>query len=126
MGLALPAFFRICQLGIKSSIFFRVLNFLYIPLYFFLYLSEGYLGSLQLSPAPIVHLLNAALDTATAGRLPTFAMNLQIYACFLVVLLFCLAFGLNLAVWTHTRINYRFIFEFDARDTLDYHQFFEV
>ncbi|RUS14655.1 hypothetical protein BC937DRAFT_93502 [Endogone sp. FLAS-F59071] len=73
-----------------------------------------------------IRICQFALDTATAGRLPTFAMNLQIYACFFVVLLFCLAFGLNLAVWTHTRINYRFIFEFDARDTLDFHQFFEL
>jgi hypothetical protein len=34
-------------------------------------------------------------------------------------------FGFNLYVWSQANINYRFVFEFDPRDNLDYHQFSE-
>ncbi|KAF9958004.1 hypothetical protein BGZ70_009343 [Mortierella alpina] len=44
---------------------------------------------------------------------------------FLTALFACL-FGVNMYVWAKSRINYKFIFEFDARDNLDYHEFFEL
>ncbi|RUP26446.1 LOW QUALITY PROTEIN: EXS family-domain-containing protein [Jimgerdemannia flammicorona] len=79
-----------------------------------------------LSIPTCVRLAGLVLDPATSSRLPSFAINLQIYACFVIPLLFCLGFGVNLAVWSYARINYRFIFEFNPRDTLNFHQFFEL
>ncbi|KAH0542295.1 hypothetical protein FGG08_003322 [Glutinoglossum americanum] len=50
---------------------------------------------------------------------------LQIYAgLFLSVLLF-LSFVLNCKIWTEAKINYVFIFEFDTRHHLDWHQLAE-
>ncbi|KAF9285758.1 hypothetical protein BGZ68_003584 [Mortierella alpina] len=40
--------------------------------------------------------------------------------------LFACLFGVNMYVWAKSRINYKFIFEFDPRDNLDYHEFFEL
>lgn len=52
--------------------------------------------------------------------------SLQIYAAFFLPILFCLGFAVNTLVWTRCQINYKFIFEFDPRDNLDYHEFAEV
>ncbi|CAG8435090.1 2931_t:CDS:10 [Ambispora gerdemannii] len=50
---------------------------------------------------------------------------LRIYGGFLPPILLPLLFGLNLILWTKERINYKFIFEFDLRENLDYQQYFE-
>ena len=39
---------------------------------------------------------------------------------------FVLLFGVNLYVWSYYKINYEFIFEFDPRSHLHFHNFFEL
>lgn len=67
-----------------------------------------------------------AIDPKTSRQLPNLQTNIQIYACFLLPILFCLGFSVNLLVWHRSRINYKFIFELDPRQNLDYHQFGEL
>ncbi|KAG2179970.1 hypothetical protein INT43_003757 [Umbelopsis isabellina] len=67
-----------------------------------------------------------ALDKSSLLRLPNLYTNLQIYACFVLPLIFSLGFAVNMMVWSKSRINYKFIFEFDPRDNLNYHQFAEL
>lgn len=70
--------------------------------------------------------IQLATDQDALIRLPNMYYNLQIYACFGLPILFCLGFSINTLVWTRSHINYKFIFEFDPRDNLDYHEFAEV
>ncbi|KAG5519354.1 hypothetical protein PMAC_001980 [Pneumocystis sp. 'macacae'] len=51
---------------------------------------------------------------------------LQIWGGFFIILLFLLLFGLNCYIWTKSRINYVFIFEFDTRHNLDWKQYLEI
>ncbi|OLL23764.1 Protein SYG1 [Neolecta irregularis DAH-3] len=51
---------------------------------------------------------------------------LQIWAAFGLPLLFLLLFGVNCCVWAENKINYVFIFEFDARNHLAYREYFEL
>ncbi|KAG9293473.1 hypothetical protein G9A89_009197 [Geosiphon pyriformis] len=51
---------------------------------------------------------------------------LEINGGFLLPIVFSLLFGLNMLAWTKARINYKFIFEFDPRENLDYRQYFEL
>lgn len=67
-----------------------------------------------------------AFDPKTSRQLPNLQTNIQIYACFLLPIIFCLGFSINLLVWHRSRINYKFIFELDPRHNLDYHQFGEL
>ncbi|CAO3694540.1 unnamed protein product [Rhizopus stolonifer] len=82
-----------------------------------------YLG---LSISFFIQALSLVVDPNTANRLPNLYTNTQIYACFLLPILFCLGFSINLIVWHRSRINYKFIFELNPRDNLDYHQFAEL
>ncbi|CAO3597054.1 unnamed protein product [Absidia cylindrospora] len=70
-----------------------------------------------------VHL---GFDPKTLHQLPNVYTNLQIYASFILPILFCLGFSLNLLIWHRSRINYKFIFELNPRQNLDYHQFAEL
>ncbi|KAL7319416.1 Xenotropic and polytropic retrovirus receptor 1 [Mucor circinelloides] len=74
----------------------------------------------------LVQAFHLAIDPKTAKQLPNLQTNIQIYACFLLPILFCLGFSVNLIVWHRSRINYKFIFELDPRHNLDYHQFAEL
>lgn len=70
--------------------------------------------------------LYTAMDPQTVIQLPNLYINTQIYASFLLPILFCLGFSINLIVWHRFRINYKLIFELNSRDNLDYHQFAEL
>ncbi|ESK90170.1 signal transduction protein [Moniliophthora roreri MCA 2997] len=48
------------------------------------------------------------------------------YAILVVPVVFTLLVGLNLLVWSRSRINYAFIFELDTRTRLDYREYFEL
>lgn len=74
--------------------------------------------------ALFIRVTQLALDEPAS--LPHRDYNLQIYACFALPILFCLGFAINTMVWTRSHINYKFIFEFDPRDNLDYHEFAEL
>ncbi|KAL7324200.1 Xenotropic and polytropic retrovirus receptor 1 [Mucor circinelloides] len=79
-----------------------------------------------LSVAFLARVTQLALDPNVQQQLPNLEYNLQIYACFSLPILFCLGFSINTLVWTRSHINYKFIFEFDPRDNLDYHEFAEL
>ncbi|RUP44803.1 EXS family-domain-containing protein [Jimgerdemannia flammicorona] len=72
-----------------------------------------------------IPLLINAIMIDPNNRLPTFDMNIQIYACFALPIIFCLGFGANIVIWNRAQINYRYIFELDLDDTVDFQQFLE-
>ncbi|CAO3698897.1 unnamed protein product [Rhizopus stolonifer] len=76
--------------------------------------------------ALFARVIQLALDTNAQEYVPNMYFSLQIYACFFLPILFCLGFALNTLVWTRCQINYKFIFEFDPRNNLDYHEFAEL
>ncbi|CAO3630671.1 unnamed protein product [Cunninghamella blakesleeana] len=82
-----------------------------------------YLG---ISLSFLTQAIKLGFEPKTAHQLPNIYTNIQIYACFLLPILFCLGFSLNLLIWHKYRINYKFIFELDPRHNLDYHQFAEL
>ncbi|EMR10502.1 hypothetical protein PNEG_01213 [Pneumocystis murina B123] len=51
---------------------------------------------------------------------------LEIWSGFFLILLFLLLFGLNCYIWTKSKINYVFIFEFDTRHNLNWKQYLEI
>ncbi|KAF9569246.1 hypothetical protein EC968_002616 [Mortierella alpina] len=67
-----------------------------------------------------------AFSEATHIEVPYWDSLLLVYAGLFLTALFACLFGVNMYVWAKSRINYKFIFEFDARDNLDYHEFFEL
>ncbi|KAG2230138.1 hypothetical protein INT48_001480 [Thamnidium elegans] len=79
-----------------------------------------------LAVALLIRVTQLALDPKVIQELPNLYYNLQIYACFGLPVLFCLGFAINTLVWTRSHINYKFIFEFDPRDNLNYHEFAEL
>ncbi|CAO3697478.1 unnamed protein product [Rhizopus microsporus] len=82
-----------------------------------------YLG---LTLAFFARVIQLALDPAVRQQLPNMYFSLQMYACFFLPIIFCVGFSVNALVWTRCHINYKFIFEFNPRDNLDYHQFAEL
>ncbi|KAF9124219.1 hypothetical protein BGW39_008375 [Mortierella sp. 14UC] len=70
--------------------------------------------------------LQSAFSEDTESKLPFWNSLLLVYAGLFLTILFACLFGINMHVWAKARINYKFIFEFDPRDNLDYTQFFEL
>ncbi|KAG0378862.1 hypothetical protein BGX24_002578 [Mortierella sp. AD032] len=70
--------------------------------------------------------LQSALSEDTENKVPFWSSLLLVYAGLFLTILFACLFGINMYVWAKARINYKFIFEFDPRDNLDYTQFFEL
>jgi hypothetical protein len=74
----------------------------------------------------MVQALQAAFSSDTPAEIPYWDGLLLVYAGLFLTILFACLFGINMYVWTRSRINYKFIFEFDPRDNLDYREYFEV
>ncbi|KAF9173450.1 hypothetical protein BGX20_003157 [Mortierella sp. AD010] len=70
--------------------------------------------------------IQGVLSVETQARIPYWEYLLLIYAGLLVPILFSCLVGVNMYTWTKARINYKFIFEFDPRDNLDFHEYFEL
>ncbi|KAF9926115.1 Xenotropic and polytropic retrovirus receptor 1 [Linnemannia zychae] len=70
--------------------------------------------------------LQSAFSEETESEIPYWSSLLLVYAGLFLPVLFACLFGINMYVWAKARINYKFIFEFDPRDNLDYTQFFEL
>lgn len=70
--------------------------------------------------------LQSAFSKETQAEIPYWDSLLLVYAGLFLTILFGCLFGINMRVWYKNKINYKFIFEFDPRDNLDYHEFFEV
>ncbi|KAG0034316.1 hypothetical protein BGZ82_005786 [Podila clonocystis] len=70
--------------------------------------------------------LQSAFSKETQADIPYWDSLLLVYAGLFLTILFGCLFGINMKVWYKNKINYKFIFEFDPRDNLDYHEFFEI
>ncbi|KAM9908556.1 hypothetical protein OXX79_000294 [Metschnikowia pulcherrima] len=68
--------------------------------------------------------LYLALAHTLSHALPEGRFLLQIWGGFLLVNLTLFFVGINFIAYTHFKINYKFIFEFNLPDALDYRQFF--
>lgn len=68
----------------------------------------------------------SAFDPAKQAQIPLWQSLLRVYGAEFLPTVFALMFGLNLLVWHHARVNTVFIFEWDIRHSLDYHQYFEL
>jgi len=86
--------------------------------------NDGFLLGLAV-PFFIEGLVNAK-ESIDNHSIPQAGYLLQVWGGFGLVILFLLLFGINCWVWTITKINYTFIFEFDTKHHLDYRQYFEV
>ncbi len=58
--------------------------------------------------------------------MPEAGILLQLWGGIFLVILFLCIFTINCYVWTIYKINYRFIFEFDARNCLNYREYLEI
>ncbi|KAG0246924.1 hypothetical protein BGX31_005412 [Mortierella sp. GBA43] len=74
----------------------------------------------------MVQALQAAFSSDTAIEIPYWHSLLLVYAGLFLTILFACLFGINMYAWSKSRINYKFIFEFDPRDNLDYREYFEL
>ncbi|KAF9191532.1 hypothetical protein BGZ50_009299 [Haplosporangium sp. Z 11] len=74
----------------------------------------------------LVQALQAALSSDTATDIPYWNALLLVYGGLFLTIMFACLFGLNMYVWAKSRINYKFIFEFDPRDNLDFQEYFEL
>ncbi|KAF9114965.1 hypothetical protein BGX27_009293 [Mortierella sp. AM989] len=82
-----------------------------------------YLG---LAAPLLVQGLMSAFSEETSEEIPYWDGLILVYAGLFLTILFSCLFGINMYVWAKSRINYKFIFEFDPRDNLDYHEYFEL
>ncbi|KAG0210962.1 hypothetical protein BGX28_008670 [Mortierella sp. GBA30] len=74
----------------------------------------------------LVQALQSAFSQDTPAEIPYWDSLLLVYAGLFLTILFACLFGINMYVWAKSRINYKFIFEFDPRDNLDFHEYFEL
>ncbi|KAF7316200.1 Signal transduction protein [Mycena indigotica] len=63
---------------------------------------------------------------ATRDAIPGWDALLLVYATFLIPVVFSFLVGINVLIWSNTRINYVFIFEFDLRTRMDHREYFEI
>lgn len=66
------------------------------------------------------------MQPETQASIPAWSALVRVYGALFLPILFAVLFGLNLAAFAYGRINTAFIFEWDARTSLDYHQYFEM
>ncbi|THH32928.1 hypothetical protein EUX98_g1237 [Antrodiella citrinella] len=62
----------------------------------------------------------------TRAAIPAWDGLLYVYSICFVPVFFALLVGLNLQVWSTSRINYVFIFELELRTKLDHRQYYEI
>ncbi|OZJ01989.1 hypothetical protein BZG36_04689 [Bifiguratus adelaidae] len=81
---------------------------------------------LGLSVPALVAVLYAIFHQPSIFQNEIILQSFLIYASIFLPIAFALAFSLNILAWARFRINYKFIFEFNPRDTLNYRQFAEI
>ncbi|KAK9474113.1 EXS family protein [Dipodascopsis tothii] len=91
--------------------------------YWTTYLSGLWLG---LGVPLFVQAIVYGLHDSQGMRATEVAFLFQLFGGAFLMVLFALLFGVNCMVWTHYKINYPFIFEFDRRHSLDYRQYLEL
>ncbi|KAL0960089.1 hypothetical protein HGRIS_011733 [Hohenbuehelia grisea] len=70
--------------------------------------------------------LYQSFQSSTRVELPGWDALLFIYGILFIPTIFSLLVGVNLLVWSLSRINYVFIFELDVRTKLDHREYFET
>ncbi|GMM31819.1 Syg1 protein [Martiniozyma asiatica (nom. inval.)] len=88
--------------------------------YFSNYLSGLFLG---LGIPIFIYAVYLGVYSTLSGKLENGEYLLQIWGGFFIVVLISLLFGINCLVWSRFKVNYKFIFEFNQRDTLDFKQY---
>src|SRR5690606_15430860 len=77
--------------------------------------------------APLfIESIERAFHDGVIDAIPYRDSLLLVYAGLFLIILFTCLFGINMYTWTRSRINYKFIFEFDPRDNLNFLQYLEV
>ena len=74
----------------------------------------------------VINALDRLFDPQTPNSFVRTSYLLQLYGGYFLALLLFLIFCLDCRVWTRNRINYQFIFEYDARHTLDWRELAEL
>lgn len=74
----------------------------------------------------IVGGLVEAMKPEMQERIPAYEALLRVYGALFIPVLFALLWGVNLAVFAHARVSTIFIFEWNPRTALDYHQYPEL
>ncbi|KAK6198843.1 membrane signaling protein [Scheffersomyces amazonensis] len=91
------------------------------PSYYKSFFSSGFLMGFSV---PLLTLaIYLALNKTLSGTLPEGVYLLQIWGGFFLLNVMLILFGINLAVFDHYKINYKFIFEFDMSSVLNYKQY---
>ncbi|CAO1616290.1 unnamed protein product [Jaminaea pallidilutea] len=67
-----------------------------------------------------------AMKPERQAEIPSYQALLRVYGALFLPVFFSLLFGINLAIFARARISTTFIFEWDPRSALDYHQYFEM
>lgn len=71
----------------------------------------------------VVYSIYLGLYKTLTGELINGKYLLQIWGGFFVIVLMSCLFSINCLVWTKFKVNYKFIFEFNQHDTLDFKQY---
>ncbi|OWB57193.1 hypothetical protein B5S28_g3123 [[Candida] boidinii] len=74
-------------------------------------------------PLMVLAIVNAFYKMDILDNLPEGKLLLQIWAGYFLIVLMALLLGVNCMVWSKFKVNYKFIFEFNQRDALDYKQY---
>ena len=89
------------------------------------YYAADYLGGLFIGVALpfVVYSIYLGLHKTINGELANGKYLLQIWGGFLLMIIMSWLFSINCLVWTKYKVNYKFIFEFNQHDTLDFKQY---
>ncbi|KAG0690024.1 hypothetical protein C6P40_004075 [Pichia californica] len=88
------------------------------------YLSDYFGGFFIGLALPFVaYSIYLGLHKTIIGELINGKYLLQIWGGFFVIVVMSWLFSINCLVWTKFKVNYKFIFEFNQHDTLDYKQY---
>lgn len=89
------------------------------------YYASDYLGGFffGISIPLIAYTFYLGLKETLNGSLKDGKYLLQIWGGFLIIIMMSWLFAINCLVWTKFKVNYKFIFEFNQHDTLDFKQY---
>lgn len=72
------------------------------------------------------YLLQVGVSLLPRSRCNIVGLLCQIYGGYFLIVLHTLLFALDCMIWTNSKINYAFVFEYDTRHTLEWRQLLEV
>lgn len=71
----------------------------------------------------VIYAMYLGLHKNISGELPNGKYLLQIWGGFFIIVSMGLLFAINCFVWTKFKVNYKFIFEFNQHDALDFKEY---